>query len=283
MICRDSAVFVPKAARENILRTLHLAHHAPRSMIQNTKGRIYWPQMRAQIHQVYTSCVECSLHKISKTRPPNEASQADLFENFYPNSYIQCDYFDFRGKPYMTVVCVLTGYGRVFACKDKSTDEALKVIRQWVSLYGRCLEVRTDSGPGFRETFREGLKKMGINLNHSSCYSPQSNSHAERFVRSCNDMMQKNKHLTHLELDEYMLCINSQIQPEGQHSAVDRFLGRSVLNFIPNSFNDQFVWQNAIKARAEVRERRVNKNSRGCKEAFYPGQPVLLQDHISRK
>ena len=100
---------------------------------------------------------------------------------------------------------------------------------------------------------------MGINLNHSSCYSPQSNSHAERFVRSCKDIMQKNKHLTQLELDEYMLCINSQIQPEGQHSAVDRFLGRSVLNFIPNSFNDQFVWQDTIKARAEVREKRVNK------------------------
>ena len=68
-----------------------------------------------------------------------------------------------------------------------------------------------------------------------------------------------------------------------QHSAVDRFLGRSVINFIPNSFNDQFVWQDAIRARAEVRERRVNRPSRGCKEAFSPGQPVLLQDHISRK
>ena len=30
LLCKDSAVFVPKAARENILRSLHLAHHAPR-------------------------------------------------------------------------------------------------------------------------------------------------------------------------------------------------------------------------------------------------------------
>ena len=95
--------------------------------------------------------------------------------------------------------------------------------------------------------------------------------------------MQKNRHLSQLQLDEFMLCINSQIQPEGQHSAVDRFLGRSVINFIPNSFNDQFVWQDAIRARAEVRERRVNKPSRGCKETFSPGQQVILQDHISRK
>ena len=71
--------------------------------------------------------------------------------------------------------------------------------------------------------------------------------------------MQKNKHPSQLELDEYMLCINSQIQPEGQHSAVDRFLGRSVMNFIPNSFNDQFVWEEAIKARSQVREKRVTK------------------------
>ena len=32
-----------------------------------------------------------------------------------------------------------------------------------------------------------------------------------------------------------------------------------------------------------MRERRVNRPSRGCKEAFFPGKPVLLQDHISRK
>ena len=62
----------------------------------------------------------------------------------------------------MTMVCVLTGYGRVFTCKDTSTEEALRVIRQMVALYGRCLEVRTDSGPGFRSAFQEGLKTMGI-------------------------------------------------------------------------------------------------------------------------
>ena len=183
----------------------------------------------------------------------------------------------------MTVVCTLTGYGRVFACKDKSTNEAVKIIRQWVALYGRCLEVRSDSGPGFRETFKEELEKMGIKLNHSSCYSPQSNSHAERFVRTCKEIMQKNKNLNQLELDEYMLCINSQIQPEGQFSAVDRFLGRSVMNFIPNSFNDQFVWEDAIRARSQAREKRVARKQRGCKESFQPGQPVILQDHISRK
>ena len=124
---------------------------------------------------------------------------------------------------------------------------------------------------------------MGINLNHSSAYSPQSNSHAERFVRSCKDILQKNQHLNQLQLDEMMLSVNSQVQPEGQCSAVDRFLGRSVISYIPNSFNNTFVWQDAIKKRAEVLERRVRRPARGCKESFEIGEQILLQDHVSKK
>ena len=80
LLCKDSAVYVPKGGRTSILKTLHLCHSAPGSMIANTKGRVYWPNMRQQIHQIYNSCVECSHHKISKTRPPNKCSQSDLFQ-----------------------------------------------------------------------------------------------------------------------------------------------------------------------------------------------------------
>ena len=80
-----------------------------------------------------------------------------------------------------------------------------------------------------------------------------------------------------------MLAVNSQVQSEGQCSAVDRFLGRSVISYIPNSFNNTFVWQEAIRKRAEVCERRVRRPARGCKESFAIGEQVLLQDHVSKK
>ena len=242
-----------------VVETLHLCHSAPGSMIPNPKGRVYWPSMRQQIHELYNSCVECSHNKISKTRPPNECSQSDLFENFFPNSFLQADFMEFGGQDYMTMVDTLTGYGRVFITKGKTTEEALKVVRQWTALYGRCLEIRLDSGPAFRSSFTAGLKGMGIKLNHSSAYSPQSNSHAERFVRSSKNILQKNQKLNQLQSDEMMLSVNSQVQPEGQCSAVDRFLGRSVISYIPNSFNNTFVWQEAIRKRAEVCERRVRR------------------------
>ena len=68
----------------------------------------------------------------------------------------------------MTVVDTLTGYGRVFICKNKTTEEALKVVRGWTALYGRPLEIRVDSGPAFRSSFTEGLAGIGIRVNHSS-------------------------------------------------------------------------------------------------------------------
>ena len=96
-------------------------------------------------------------------------------------------------------------------------------------------------------------------------------------------MLQKHQKLSQLQLDEMMLAVNSQVQTEGQCSAVDRFLGRSIINYIPNSFDNTFDWREAIKRRAEVREKRVLRPQRGCKQTFVIGKKVLFQDPESKK
>ena len=83
----------------------------------------------------------------------------------------------------MVLVDTLTGFGKAVKTKNKGTEEAIKGVRQWVAQFGCPLSLRVDSGPGFREGFVAELKKMGIIVNHSTAYSPQSNSHAERFGR----------------------------------------------------------------------------------------------------
>ena len=82
---------------------------------------------------------------------------------------------------------------------------------------------------------------------------------AEHFVRSTKNLLQKNGRMTQLELDELILCVNAQVQPEGQASAIDRFLGRSILTAIPNSLDSTYDWRESIKWRAQLRERRVQK------------------------
>ena len=89
----------------------------------------------------YQTCKECSLNRISQTRPANECSQANLFENFYPNSYLQADFLQFNDTDIMVVVCTLTGFGKAFKTKNKGTEEAIKVMRAWISQWGRPLEL----------------------------------------------------------------------------------------------------------------------------------------------
>ena len=58
-------------------------------------------------------------------------------------------------------------------------------------MYGRPTQLRCDAGPAYREGFIQEMKKLGISVSHSSAYSPQSNSHAERFVRTLKTLLKK--------------------------------------------------------------------------------------------
>ena len=55
-------VFIPKTAREEIIRTLHITHPATQTMINQTKGKIFWPKMRQDLAKFYESCEECTTH-----------------------------------------------------------------------------------------------------------------------------------------------------------------------------------------------------------------------------
>ena len=79
-------------------------HLAPDSAMD----RIYWPGLRKQLHVNYQSCTECSYNRISQTCPANECSQSDLFENFFPNSYLQADFLKFNDTDIMVAVDILT-------------------------------------------------------------------------------------------------------------------------------------------------------------------------------
>ena len=110
LLCRGNSVYVPNGKRDSMMNTLHLTHRAPESMLACANDRVYWPSMCKHLNQKYQTCKECSMLRISKTRPSNEVSQRDLFANFYPNSYLQADSLEQDGQDFMLIVCTFTGY-----------------------------------------------------------------------------------------------------------------------------------------------------------------------------
>ena len=73
-------------------------------MLACAKDLVFWHSMRKQLHELYGNCTECSLYKLSKSRPDNEVSQKNLFDNFFPNSFLQGDFLEYHSQDYMTMV-----------------------------------------------------------------------------------------------------------------------------------------------------------------------------------
>ena len=185
---------------------------------------------------------------------------------------LEMDFLEYGGDDFLSIVDVLTGFITCFKTRNKSSQEAIRCVRECTSRWGRPFSCKADYGPGFRKTCKEGLQGMGIQLVHSSSYNPRSMGLAERSVRSIKNLLKKNSRLSQLELDEMVFTINTNQQGANQGSSLERFLGRAINTALPNSLAKTFVFQEAIKARAEIREKRFLKPERGTKLLFNVGE-----------
>ena len=84
--------------------------------------------------------------------------------------------------------------------------------------------------------------------------------------------------MSQLELDELVFTINTNQQGANQGCSLERFLGRAINTALPNSLAKTFGFEEAIKARAEIRENRFLKPERGTKLLFEVGELVRIQN-----
>ena len=105
----------------------------------------------------------------------------------------------------------------------------------------------------------------------------------ERSVRTLKQIIHNNPNLSQLLLDEQIFAVNSREDGEtGSNNT--RFFGRGVRSGLPNSW-DRFVdWQEEIKKRGEIKEKRVRKKERTVgKETYNVGETVRLQNIKTRR
>ena len=82
---------------------------------------------------------------------------------------------------------------------------------------------KSDSGPSFRTTWAEELRKLGVKTIHSSAYNPQSMCQVEKSVRTLKEILKKHgNNLSQLQLAEMMFAVNSRTQGE-QGSALTQY------------------------------------------------------------
>ena len=140
--------------------------------------------MRGEIQKLYELCKPCSEHRISKPQMANEVDMRDAFENFFPGEELNVDFAEKGTQNYMIVVDILTGYLQVYEIRNKTSEAAVNVLREWSASFGRPYRVRCDNGPGYRQTFVEEMRKLGVKVIISSAYNPTSETGQTRFLMS---------------------------------------------------------------------------------------------------
>ena len=205
-----------------MLGLAHAANHkGPEGMLNQLRGKVFWPWMSQQVHKMVARCEPCMRLARSNIQEGVEIKHTKLF-NTHPGHTVHVDYFELNHRDYLIMVDRLTGFARCEATINKGTDAAIAAIKNWGDQYGYPYKIIADGGPAFREDFIDKLLTLNIGHVPSTAYHPQSNSLAERSVQSVKNGLKKSVvRLTSLHLNELLFTINTTTSSEGTGSPAD--------------------------------------------------------------
>ena len=103
--------------------------------------------------------------------------------------HVQCDFCEYAGQDYMLIADEISGFSKVTKTKNKSTKEAIRVLRQWGATFGLPYRAKTDFGPAYRDEFKAECKALRVEVIHSSCYNAPSQGWIEQKVAIFKELL----------------------------------------------------------------------------------------------
>ena len=182
--------FLPKPLRHFVMTQLHSGLDHPG--LKESKRRIsmyyYWPTIKEDIDKFVRSCHGCQSVKPSKQKPPHIGT-FDVPDDRFSHIHI-----DIVGP-----LPPSKGYKYILSIKDRSTRfvQAIPLVNptseniaeafmlHWASLFGLPSICTSDQGANLTSGLFRGLQdNLGIQVNYSPIYYPQSNGMIERSHQS---------------------------------------------------------------------------------------------------
>ena len=183
-------VVIPKPLREEILKTLHIAHFGIARMKQTMRQYVWWPGANADVERF---CKECRVCRENAVNPPQKYQSWPEPEEAW--SRIHLDFAGpFLGKMWLVAIDAKTRFPylammNVGQTTAKHTISALKHI---FAIEGLCDTIVSDNGSQFvAEEFGKFCHSHGILHITSPVAHPSSNGIAERFVATFKQHMKK--------------------------------------------------------------------------------------------
>ena len=119
-------VIVPKAAKKEVMETLHLQHSGENKTLANARQLYFWAGMSADIKQMISRCPDCILHLPSQQTEPLIQTNASR-----PNESVSIDLGYLNGSHYLIMADRFSGWPTVTPLKKLHT-KAITNTRQLV-------------------------------------------------------------------------------------------------------------------------------------------------------
>ena len=180
---------VPVSFRRRVFDAMHnLSHPSVRSTKRSVTKHFVWPHVAKDIGEWARECLTCQANKIHRhTKAPicEFPAISQRFEHVHvdlvgplPSS---------RGCRYLfTAIDRFTRWPEAFPLFETSTAACAQAfLSGWISRYGVPAVITSDNGPQFiSDLWKQLSDSLGITLQRTTAYHPQSNGILERFHRS---------------------------------------------------------------------------------------------------
>ena len=205
----DRQLYVPEMARLDVLKYNHdtkLAGHPGTRKTQELLSRsFWWPTYKEDTKKFVSSCTVCARNKTPRSSPVGLLQPLPIPSR--PWGSISMDFVvDLPPSKGMNTILVvvdrLTKMAHFIPCKGLPTAKqtADLVFREIFRLHGVPDDVVSDRGVQFTSKFwKDFCLALGITVNLSSAFHPQSNGQTER---------------TNQTLEQYLLCFITHLQDD---------------------------------------------------------------------
>ncbi|KAL0151631.1 hypothetical protein M9458_053032, partial [Cirrhinus mrigala] len=189
--CPEGKTYVPLSQRQTLLGTAHGApssgHPGSSRILSLIQSRYWWSSMHQDTIRYVQSCSVCAKSNTPRQLPTGKLVPLPIPER--PWSHLGVDFVtDLPESEGNTCVLVVDRFSK--ACKlvplrglPTAMETAEHLFHQVFRHYGLPEEIVSDRGPQFTSHVWKAFKLLGITVNLSSGYHPQTNGQTERKIQ----------------------------------------------------------------------------------------------------
>ena len=187
-------IIIPESLTDKFLEYIHgLNHRGVNQMLNEIYGQYYVCDAKKKVKDFVWNCIKCRQIKPEKRGPGKPVMQSVAQT---PWSHVHMDLSgpfpkSWQGNKYiLAVICNLTRWCALRAIPSKHAESVAIGLRSIFTEYGPCTSLLSDNGREFNnQDLRSLLQSMGVHLQHSTPYRPQSNGIVERLNQKVKSLL----------------------------------------------------------------------------------------------